>query len=41
MISFIDQSEDHGVVVGPDGTSVQVMFASDEATLGELQAAAA
>ena len=41
MISWIDQGDDHGAVVGPDGTSVQVMFASDEATLGELQAAAA
>ena len=41
MISWLDAGEDVGVVVGPDGTSVQVLFASDKATLGTLEAAAA
>jgi len=40
MNAWLDQGEDLGVVVGPDGTSVQVLFAADETTLRELQAAA-
>jgi hypothetical protein len=40
MSAWLDQGEDLGVVVGPDDSSVQVLFASDEATLQALQAAA-
>ena len=41
MISWLDEGDDVGVVLAPDGTSVQVLFASDEATLESLEAAAA
>ena len=41
MISWLDEGDDVGVVLARDGTSVQVLFASDEATLESLEAAAA
>jgi hypothetical protein len=41
MASWVDEGEDLGTVVGPDGTSVDVLFASDEETLQTLQAATA
>jgi hypothetical protein len=41
MNSWLDQGEDLGAVVGPGGASVQVLFASDQATLQALEAAAA
>lgn len=40
MISWLDEGGDIGAVVGPDGTSVKVLFASDEATLQALRTAA-
>jgi hypothetical protein len=40
MTSWLDQDEGVGVVVEPDGASVDVLFASDEAALDTLEAAA-
>jgi len=40
MSSWLDQGEDHGVVVGPDGTTVRVLFASHDATLQALRSVA-
>jgi len=40
MISWLDADEDLGTVVGHDGTSVQVLFASDAETLEALETAA-
>jgi len=39
MTAWLDDGQDLGVVVGPDGTGVRVLFASDDATLQALQAA--
>jgi len=41
MISWLDGGEDLGLVVGPGGTSVDVLFATDPATLDALEAASA
>lgn len=41
MTSWLEQGDDLGLVVGPDGTSVGALFASDQATLDVLEAAAA
>jgi hypothetical protein len=40
MTAWLEQGEDHGVVAGPDGSRVDVRFASDAATLEALNAAA-
>jgi hypothetical protein len=41
MTAWLDEGEDAGIVVGPDGTSVDVLFASDAATLNALNLATA
>jgi hypothetical protein len=41
MTSWLDEGADVGVVVGPEGTTVVVLFATDPASLGTLQAAVA
>ena len=40
MTSWLEAGDDVGIVVGPDGTSVEVLFASDTETLQTLQTAA-
>ena len=40
MSSWLDEGDDVGAVLGPEGTNVQVLFASDEATLETLRTAA-
>jgi hypothetical protein len=39
MNEWIDQGDEHATVLEPDGTMVTVLFATDAATLGTLEAA--
>jgi hypothetical protein len=41
MNDWIDQGDEHATVLEPDGTVVTVLFATDAATLGTLEAATA
>jgi hypothetical protein len=39
MTEWIDEGDEHATVLGPDGSSVTVLFATDAATLAALEAA--
>jgi hypothetical protein len=41
MTDWIDQGDEYATVLEPDGTVVTVLFATDGATLGTLEAATA